>query len=144
MKRYWWIGILGLIIWVVVLFVSEWPDENTRVVICDVGQGDGMIIMRSFSQMVIDVGQNDGSMMRCLGEELPFWDRNLEAVIITHEDSDHSGGLEEISSSYKVSKLVTVNNAVEEIRQKLDKDKEILIAYSGQEWYFAGVRGEVL
>ena len=42
-------------------------------------------------------------MVQCLEKHLPFWDKTIEAVVLTHSDSDHSGGLKQIRSYYKIN-----------------------------------------
>lgn len=94
-----------LIISLLILAAMFWtikPDGKTRVVFCDVGQGDGILVRQDNFEMVIDTGPENKKMLRCLGRHLPFWDKTIEAVVLTHSDSDHSGGLKEIKQYYKV------------------------------------------
>ncbi len=83
------------------------PDEKTRMIVCDVGQGDGVVVMRGTIQLLIDVGPDNKKMVACLERYLPFWDKTVEAVIISHGDSDHNGGLESVKKSYRVENLYT-------------------------------------
>lgn len=104
MKRVlWWIlGLMGLMI---VTVVWQWPDDRVHLIMCDAGQGDAIIIKQRFAEVLIDGGRNDGKALNCLGQELPFWDRKLEMVIMTHPDSDHAGGLPDITKRYRVGLL---------------------------------------
>lgn len=83
----------------------NWPDERLRVVVCDVEQGDSSLIFRSFSQVVIDGGPSD-ALLACVGRHLPFWDRKIEVVVLTHPQLDHYGGLVELLRRYQVGLLV--------------------------------------
>lgn len=97
-----------LLISVVMLGVAFWisrPDGKTRIIFCDVGQGDGMIVMSGTAQMVIDTGPDNKKMVKCLGRYLPFWDKKIEVMVLTHGDSDHSGGAESVKKSYRVENL---------------------------------------
>jgi competence protein ComEC len=58
--------------------------------------------------MVVDVGPDNGGMQRCLGDHLAFWDKTIELMIISHWDTDHSGGLSGVNSYYKVDKLFSI------------------------------------
>ena len=84
-----------------------WRMETRRVkvVFCDVGQGDGVLISWREWQMVYDVGPKGRKMVNCLGKYVPFWDKTIETVIISHWDEDHSGGLEEVNESYKIEQI---------------------------------------
>ncbi len=76
-----------------------------RVIFCDVGQGDGLVITKNSFQMIIDTGPENGKMLSCLEKHMPFWDKEIETVIVTHWDKDHSGGLKKIISNYRIDKI---------------------------------------
>ncbi|MBU3935465.1 MBL fold metallo-hydrolase [Patescibacteria group bacterium] len=90
---------------VLVVFYWSLPDGKTRLIFCDVGQGDGVMLTRGTFQLLYDVGPKNGKMKKCIERQVPFWDRKIEVVIISHWDKDHSGGLEGINTSYKIDKL---------------------------------------
>jgi competence protein ComEC len=104
MKLRWFLGI-SLVVLLGFYIYWRMEGEKVRLVVCDVGQGDGLFISRGEFQLVYDVGPANRKMLECLGNQLPFWDKRLEVVIISHWDGDHSGGLAEISRSYKIEKL---------------------------------------
>ena len=82
-------------------------DKKLHVVICDVGQGDAIFIRTpNGSDILIDGGPDD-SVLTCLGKHMPFWDRDLELVILTHPHSDHFIGLFSVLKSYKVKSFAT-------------------------------------
>lgn len=81
------------------------PDEKVKIVFCNVGQGDGALVMQGSRQLLIDVGPDNQKMVACLGRYLPFWDKTIEAIIISHGDDDHDGGLASVERSYRVENL---------------------------------------
>lgn len=82
-------------------------DKKLHVVFCDVGQGDAIFIRTpNGSDILIDSGPDD-SVLTCLGKHMPFWDRNLELVILTHPHADHFIGLFSVLKSYKVRSFAT-------------------------------------
>ena len=83
-------------------------DTNLHIVACDVGQGDAILIQKSTTQILIDSGPNR-RVLDCLGNYMPFWDRTLELVILTHPDTDHSGGMVDVFKSYKIKTFLTNN-----------------------------------
>ena len=84
----------------------QWPDDNFHLVFCDVGQGDAILMSWGKTQILVDGGADD-RILSCLGEHMPFWDRRLEMVILTHPEKDHGGGLISVVERYKVSYFVS-------------------------------------
>ena len=98
---------LLVIVVMVGIWVREIKEKNKiEVIFCDVKQGDGIIIKEGSNQMLVDVGPKNKEMVRCLNKHLPFWDKKLEVVILTHEDSDHVGGLGEVERYYRIERLM--------------------------------------
>lgn len=101
-----WLGFLFLL--ALIFVFSQWPDGKTHIIACDVGQGDAILVTNGFSQVLIDGGPDD-SVLSCLERHLPFWDRQLELVVLTHPETDHFRGLTEVVARYWVSQLVAHN-----------------------------------
>ena len=72
---------------------------------CDVGQGTGVLATMGEFQFVYDTGPKNGKFLSCLSRNMPFWDKRIEVVVISHWDSDHSGGLDEVDEYYKIDSL---------------------------------------
>jgi len=100
------ISILLLILW----FWQSMPDGKMRVIFCDVGQGDGALIIKNNFQMLIDAGPKNNKMAECLGRYVPFWDKTIEVFIASHGDRDHVGGLEAIRRGYEIQKEINFSN----------------------------------
>jgi len=83
----------------------QWPNDNFHLVFCDVGQGDAILVSWGKTQILVDGGPDD-RVLSCLGEHMPFWDRKLEMVILTHPEKDHGGGLISVVERYKVNYFV--------------------------------------
>lgn len=95
------IGLL-LMVWV----WQEWPDPSLQVVFCDVGQGDGAIVILGSFQAVIDTGAYEERMVKCLSDNMPFWDRTIEIVFLSHADKDHVGALPGIQNRFEIGKII--------------------------------------
>ncbi len=98
------IASLILIFSLVVQVFRSWPDQNLHLVFCDVGQGDATLIYQGFWQVLIDAGP-DEAVTSCLRHHIPFWDNQLEVIILTHPDKDHLGGMETVLANYQVQQL---------------------------------------
>lgn len=84
--------------------VSATAGELT-VAFLDIGQGDAIYIESPAGNQVLIDGGPGKSVLRELGEVMPFFDRSLDLVILTHADSDHVGGLPLVFERYQVSAL---------------------------------------
>ncbi len=81
-------------------------EQVAEVVFFDVGQGDAALIRtENRKNILIDGGPKD-KIMPLLDEELPFWDRDIDLMILTHAHADHLSGLVEVIKSYNVEKIL--------------------------------------
>ena len=103
----------------VVIFYLTLPDNQAKVVVCDVGQGDAILATYKNIQLLVDVGPNNKKVLKCLENHLPFWDKTIEVVILTHGDGDHVGGLDDLLRSYKVDRFFSNGLLGEDIEQKI-------------------------
>ena len=87
------------------LFVFSFPDKNLHLVFCDVGQGDAILVSRGLTQVLIDGGPNE-KVLGCLARHLPFWDKKLELVILTHPEFDHLTGLVAVVENYQIEEVI--------------------------------------
>ena len=84
--------------------VFSLPDDKLHLVFCDVGQGDAILIIKGTTQVLIDGGPGE-KVLGCLSNHLPFWDKDLEMVILTHPEYDHITGLVSVIERYSVKQL---------------------------------------
>ncbi|MFA7319322.1 MAG: ComEC/Rec2 family competence protein [Parcubacteria group bacterium] len=103
-KKYIYILIAGLLalslILAAIIFSSR--NQKLKVIFLDVGQGDAILIEKGTNQILIDGGASSQKELEELGKYIPFWDREIETVIVTHPDQDHIGGLIGVLKSYRV------------------------------------------
>jgi len=90
-----------------ILFIVESQKVGKlRLIFCDIGQGDGMLIVTpKGKQVVVDSGPGS-KIVDCLGVNMPFWDRTIEMMILTHAQQDHMEGQVEIFNRYSVERVV--------------------------------------
>jgi len=81
----------------------QFSDNKFHLIFCNVGQGDGILIRTPQGRdIIIDGGLYENSMTDCLSRHLPFWDRTIEVIYLTHPDADHLTGLIGVLKSYNV------------------------------------------
>ncbi|HEX8946698.1 MAG TPA: hypothetical protein VF829_00580 [Candidatus Paceibacterota bacterium] len=66
-----------------------------------VGKGMTTIIRTTHGKtLLIDTG-SDAGVLRAIGTTLPMWERHLDGVILTGDDSKSRGGLPELAERYQ-------------------------------------------
>lgn len=109
MKKVLTLGVFSLVLLGFIFFsqVSQRSDSKLYLVACNVGQGDAMYIKTpSGKDILVDGGPND-AVLDCLNNNMPFWDKTIELVILTHPDADHITGLVDVLQRYTVLHFVT-------------------------------------
>ena len=126
----------NLAVWVLVWQKS--PGDILKVYFFDVGQGDAILIESpTHGRVLVDGGRNR-QIVTELGKTLSFGDRRIDAVIATHPDADHIGGLPEVLSRYQVGLLISPgvesdNDIDDELRKRAEEEKTpTLTARRGQ------------
>jgi len=85
----------------------KYSDDKLHLIICDVGQGEAIFIVTpEKSQILIDGGPGK-AVLECLGENMPFWDRSIDMVILTHPHADHYAGLIDVVDRYGLKSFYT-------------------------------------
>jgi competence protein ComEC len=83
------------------------PDNQLHVSFLDVGQGDAILIQTPNHQdILVDGGPSAQAIGEQLSKHLPFWDRTIELVVLTHPHEDHLTGLLEVLQRYKVKQVL--------------------------------------
>lgn len=72
------------------LAATAWPISAADVVMCDVGQGDAMVIRSEGAVAVVDVGREPKAVDTCLTR---LGVQRIDLLVLTHFDMDHVGGI---------------------------------------------------
>jgi competence protein ComEC len=84
------------------LFGSSFLPLRPQVVMLDIGQGDALLIREGRSTVLVDTGQSDTVLLRALARQRVS---HLDAVVLTHLDVDHCGGLPGLIGSIPVDRV---------------------------------------
>lgn len=98
-----------------VIFVYQYflfNDEKLHVTFCNVGQGDGIFIRTPKGLDIIIDGGPDNKILSCLANNMPFWDKTIELMILTHPHEDHYYGLKSVAKRYTVKSFVTQSEEI--------------------------------
>lgn len=104
------VGALGvgcLLIW---FGLASQPDGRLHLYFLNIGQGDGILIQTpSGRQILIDGGDSPQQLFSELGATMPFWDRSLDLVVVTHPDADHIAAQAELPSRFQITTALETN-----------------------------------
>lgn len=81
-------------------------DAETRVWFLDVGQGDAIFVRVSTGETILIDGGPDDAVLRELSDVLPFFERRIDLVVLTHPHADHINGLVEVLKRYEVGRVM--------------------------------------
>ncbi|MCP4359787.1 MAG: DNA internalization-related competence protein ComEC/Rec2 [Chloroflexi bacterium] len=94
------------------LLIFSWgnsqPDGKLHITFMNVGQGDATFIQTpSGRQILVDGGFYPSVLNDQLGQQMPFWDKEIDLMVATHPDADHVSGLVGVFERYRVGQLIT-------------------------------------
>lgn len=128
--------LLNVVFGLVALDLSK--SRNLQIIFFDVGQGDAVFIETPQRYQILIDGGPGSAILEKLGIEMPFWDRTIDLVILTHPERDHVAGLLEVLKRYKVENIlwtgiVRDTQEFKEWEKAIEGEKaNIKIAQSGQ------------
>ena len=103
--------------------------SGLMVAFLDVGQGDAILIETSTGRQILIDGGPNKKVLQELSKIMPFYDRSIDVVIVTHPDGDHIGGLPEVLKRYNVDLViesgVESDTAVSKAFENLIEEKNI-------------------
>lgn len=100
-------GLCLFIIFGYLYFYNTTHKFYNSVTFFDVGQGDSALIRFNNGQkMLVDCGINRKILSK-LGNALPFFDRTIDYLLVTHPDGDHYGGCPAVLERYIVKNIIT-------------------------------------
>jgi len=114
------------------------PDQRLEINFLNIGQGDAALIRTPHKKTIlIDGGPPNKAVLRELGSVLPFWQRKIDLIILSHPHDDHFGGLSAVAERYKVGAVILTDytyrsSAYTEFFEIL-KSKNIPIIYAKKE-----------
>ena len=114
------------------------PDGRLKFYALDVGQGDAIFIETPRKAQALIDGGPDMKVLGQLSAVMPFYDRSIDLLILTHPQEDHMFGLVEVLKRYKVGKVLVTgvnykSKTYEEFKRIIkEKNISVVIARAGQ------------
>ncbi len=125
---------LNIFAWGIVYELSR-PGQM-EVIFFDIGQGDASLIKTPEGHKILIDGGPGPEILEKLAKEIPFWDKEIDLIILSHPHSDHLNGLIDVIEHYEVKFVlwtgVLAGGASFAKWEDLITDSEIIIARGGQ------------
>ncbi|MFE0202043.1 ComEC/Rec2 family competence protein [Streptomyces sp. NPDC058985] len=123
LRHPWWCGVCALLLVLAVVqppplarVIKGWPPPGWRMVMCDVGQGDAMVLAAGEGAgVVVDAGPDPALVDRCLRS---LGVTRVPLVVLTHFHADHVAGLSGVLRGRAVGAIETT--ALEEPADQAD------------------------
>jgi len=131
--------VISVVVWVFV-FIDAKQGKFLKLDFFDVGQGDAIFIETMDKKQVLIDGGPDLSILEKIGRKMPFYDRYIDLIVLSHPEADHLNGLIEVIKRYKIGAIITtgVIRNTDQYKEWVEiiKQKDILV-------YIAKSKGEI-
>ncbi len=89
--------------------ITSASGNDLKITFFETDRGDMILVQTpNGNSALIDGGRDPFGAIRKLDAALPFWDRTLDVLIVTHPDADHIGGLQAVIERYDVAMIAEV------------------------------------
>ncbi|MBI5414671.1 hypothetical protein HZA38_04110 [Candidatus Peregrinibacteria bacterium] len=120
-------------------------DEQFHFKTYDIPLGDAILMKTPHGKFVTIDGGDDSTFVSKLSQDLPFWNREIELMVVTHPEKDHFVGALESLKVYSVKNvfLTGANGKTSEFREFLsllsEKDIPVFFSDSEKDFWIDGV-----
>lgn len=112
LRHPWWCGVCGVLLVLAVVqpppltrVITGWPPPGWTLAVCDVGQGDAMVLAAGDgSGVVVDAGPDPVLVDRCLRK---LGINRIPLVVLSHFHADHVAGLPGVLRGRSVGAIET-------------------------------------
>lgn len=111
--------------------------SDFKIHVLDVGQGDAILAQTPYGHNILVDGGPNAAAAGLLPAYLPWYDRTIDLMVLTHPHDDHVGGLVPVLERYEVEQVVYTGvvhpSPVYMEWLKLLRQKEISVKLAGRE-----------
>ena len=142
----WQLRLLGLpMLLPVILWQAPRPaDGQFEMIAADVGQGNAVVIRTAKRTLVYDGGPrysaDSDAGHRVLVPLLRRTNESVDTVMLSHRDSDHSGGIKSVLSMHPTANFISSIESAHELQEF----RSVQRCVAGQTWQWDGVDFSVL
>ena len=144
--------IISIIAGLYLVFINTNNNEGlAKMVFFDIGQGDAILIITPDKTKILIDGGPGNFLISELGRYLPFYDKKIDIMILTHAHDDHVAGLNEVLKRYQVD-LILYPGPIDYYSQSYlewldiiqDKSLNLQTTKAGDLYQFSGSSLEIL
>ena len=127
---------INFVAWAKIYDLNQ-PQEF-KVVFFDVEQGDSALIKTNLGHYILIDGGESSLILEKLSQKIPFYEKKIDLIVLTHAHADHLGGLIHVLENYHVENVLwngvrTDTNLFDKWQRLLEeKDYNIKISEAGQ------------
>ncbi|MDD5433320.1 MAG: ComEC/Rec2 family competence protein [Candidatus Pacebacteria bacterium] len=143
------LGLANVFVWQFVFGLAS-PGGGLKVIFFDIGQGDSIFIETPAKHQILIDGGPSNEAVEKLGKQMPFWDKTIDVVILTHPDYDHLRGLLDVLDNYQVKNILwtgelSEGKTFEAWQEKIEQEgAKIILATAGTKIIAEQVEMDVL
>lgn len=137
--------------YVVLVFLQiQLPDNRFHVYFLDVDQGDSVFLKTPGNHQILVDGGPRNFVIEELGDVMPFFDKSIDLMILTHPHEDHIAGLVEVLKRFDVQSVLITgvlyeNYSYKELLKEIkNQDIPIYFASSDDDFVFGEVYVNIL
>lgn len=132
------------------VLILQLPDDNFHVYFLDIGQGDSIMIKTPENHQILLDGGPKNYVLQQLDGVMPFFDKKIDLVVLTHPHADHVDGLVEVLKRYEVGAILMTGvdypspNYDEFLKVASSKNIQTFIANNNLDFRFGEVVLDIL
>lgn len=92
------------VVWFIALSLQ--PVDYVTIAFLNVGQGDAIYIESPTGNQLLIDGGPPRKLLGELRKVVPFYDRTIDAILVTNPDQDHFAGFIDVLNMYKVDRVI--------------------------------------
>lgn len=148
-KKCFFVGIIGSFI-LLIFLLFQLPDKLFHIYFLDIGQGDSILIKTPENHQILIDGGPGNKVIEELGQVLPYFDKSLDLVVLTHPDLDHLSGLVEVLKRYEVENVLLTGvdeqkaDYQEFLLEILQQNIQVFVAESASDFSFGEVVFDII
>lgn len=87
-------------------YLGSTAQKDLKVWFLDVGQGDSALIRTQKGFDILVDGGPSTNLPSLLAQKIPFWDKKIDMIILSHPHADHLVGLLEVFRKYEIGEIL--------------------------------------